>query len=63
MNVQTSACPVCGAPIYAQSPWWGVTPPPPIYTCECVPRTKYEWTTDLGDTYTNKYSINITEAK
>jgi len=28
-------CPRCGAPIYAQSPWWGITPPPSMYSCNC----------------------------
>ena len=28
-------CPKCGAPIYVESPWWGVTPPPNKYSCSC----------------------------
>ena len=35
------ACPHCGAPIYVESSWWGVTPPPNMYSCNCVPHTKY----------------------
>jgi hypothetical protein len=34
-QVQTGSCPTCGAPIYAESPFWSVMPPPPIYTCNC----------------------------
>ena len=34
--IQVGSCPHCGAPIYAPSPWNGVTPPPPQYTCACV---------------------------
>jgi hypothetical protein len=30
-----SNCPKCGAPIYVVSPWWGLTPPPTTYSCEC----------------------------
>jgi hypothetical protein len=33
---QTGSCPHCGAPIYAPLAWWGVTPPPPQYTCNCT---------------------------
>jgi hypothetical protein len=35
-QMQTGSCPICGAPIYAQSPWWSILPPPPIYTCSCT---------------------------
>ena len=33
---QTGSCPKCGAPIYSESPFWSVTPPPPRYSCSCV---------------------------
>lgn len=36
MHAQVGACPQCGSPIYAESPWHGVTPPPSIRTCFCV---------------------------
>jgi len=53
-QTQTGSCPKCGAPIYSESPWWGTTPPPPIYTCDChyqESRIKYVTTTDTaGDT-------------
>ena len=32
---QVSTCPKCGAPIYAESPWWGINPPPSKYSCAC----------------------------
>lgn len=35
MQYQVGACSFCGAPIYTQSPWYAVTPPPSIYTCGC----------------------------
>lgn len=35
-QTQTGSCPICGAPIYAESPWWSILPPPPIYTCSCT---------------------------
>lgn len=28
-------CPKCGAPIYVESPWHGITPPPTKYSCGC----------------------------
>jgi len=31
-------CPKCGAPIYVQSPYWSVLPPPNIFSCNCNPR-------------------------
>jgi hypothetical protein len=31
-------CPKCGAPVYAESPWWGVTPPPSRPSCACNPQ-------------------------
>lgn len=35
MHAQCGSCPHCGAPIYLESPWWGITPPPPVYSCAC----------------------------
>jgi len=35
MNTIIGSCPKCGAPIYAPSMWHGITPPPPIFTCNC----------------------------
>jgi hypothetical protein len=37
MQNQVGVCPHCGAPIYQESPWHGITPPPSIKTCTCVP--------------------------
>jgi len=48
-QTQTGSCPKCGAPIYCESPWWGIIPPPPIYTCDChfqEGRVKYVTTTN-----------------
>ena len=45
MQTQTGSCPHCGAPIYAESPWFGVTPPPPIYTCACTAHLRMTYTT------------------
>jgi hypothetical protein len=28
-------CPKCGAPVYAESPWFGVVPPPSQSSCLC----------------------------
>ena len=28
-------CPKCGAPIYVESPWMGILPPPNVYSCNC----------------------------
>lgn len=39
-NVQVGSCPRCGAPIYSESPWFSVTPPPAIKTCMCFPDPK-----------------------
>lgn len=33
---QAGSCPHCGAPIYVPMAWWGITPPPPQYTCSCM---------------------------
>ncbi len=35
MQQQAGHCGKCGAPYYVESPWWGVTPPPPMPTCGC----------------------------
>lgn len=44
-QVQTGSCPICGAPIYAESPWWSILPPPPIYTCSCTAHKRRTITT------------------
>lgn len=36
--VQVGSCPQCGAPVYTESPWMSVSPPPSIRTCGCVSR-------------------------
>lgn len=42
-------CPHCGAPIYAESPYFSILPPPNIYTCSCVkqPETIFATTTQI----------------
>jgi len=35
MHSQVSSCPHCGAPIYTETIWHGVIPPPSIYSCSC----------------------------
>lgn len=32
---QVGNCPKCGAPIYVESPWFSVEPPPNKFTCAC----------------------------
>lgn len=45
------ACPRCGAPVYVQSPWWGVIPPPTQYSCTCHHGNFVQYvTTTTGDT-------------
>ena len=46
MNI-VGNCPKCGAPIYAQDGWMGITPPPSMYSCMCV-REQYEIRTTTG---------------
>lgn len=33
-------CPICGAPMYCQSIWHGIYPPPNMYSCNCVPHNE-----------------------
>jgi len=43
-------CPECGAPVYAESPWWGTLPPPSMPSCGCNPP---QWlTSTTGNTFT-----------
>jgi hypothetical protein len=35
MQQQVGSCPICGAPIYVESPWHGTIPAPPVYSCWC----------------------------
>lgn len=35
MFQEAGHCGKCGAPYYVESPWYGVTPPPPTPTCHC----------------------------
>lgn len=46
MYVQTGQCPKCGAPIYCESPYWSILPPPPIYSCSCFAQDRQILTTD-----------------
>ena len=50
-QVQVSVCPQCGAPIYNESPWFSITPPPPIYTCMCNAASRRTITTDCTNCY------------
>lgn len=54
-------CPHCGAPIYVQSPWWAVTPPPPVYSCDCKQdmRTLPQRVKDL-ENYPRKTHVVVT---
>ena len=38
--VQSGSCPKCGAPIYIETPWWGITPAPTRYSCMCHRETQ-----------------------
>ena len=60
MQTQTGSCPHCGAPIYAESPWFGVTPPPPIYTCSCMAHLRMTYTT-TDTTMTRKLDKELRE--
>ena len=31
------SCPRCGSPIYAESPYWSILPPPSVPSCDCFP--------------------------
>lgn len=45
MFIVVSSCPQCGAPIWVPQIWGGVTPPPPIFSCDCKKKRtlpKYE---------------------
>ena len=37
MFVVVGNCPKCGVPIYAESPWFAVVPPPSRPSCNCNP--------------------------
>lgn len=52
MQQQAGHCGKCGAPYYVESPWWGVTPPPPQPTCAC-------WNTPNIITGTNIFTIPV----
>lgn len=42
-------CPHCGAPIYTPMIWQGIIPPPPTYSCNCVPKPNYPYTNSVAD--------------
>lgn len=42
-------CPKCGAPMYAPSVWWSVTPPPVYRTCNCFPQGEIKTTISCDD--------------
>lgn len=44
------SCPKCGSPIYVESPWWGTTPPPSHYSCNCFRETQtFIWSNNTSD--------------
>ena len=43
-------CPKCGAPVYAESPWWGILPPPSKPSCNCNPQSETIIVTTNTDT-------------
>lgn len=47
--IRVGECKICGAGIYTQNPWFGVTPPPEKRTCNC-----------FGNEVEKIYDINIT---
>lgn len=49
-HVPSGACPKCGAPIYTESPWFAVTPPPVIRSCGCFPQPEVVTTTTTNVT-------------
>ncbi len=50
MYTIVGSCPKCGAPIYTYTVWHGTIPPPPIYTCNCVPHPQtYTSTNTTGN--------------
>ena len=48
MYTQTGNCPKCGAGVFIPSPWTGIMPPPPTFTCGCVKGSVY--TGDASET-------------
>lgn len=52
MYTVVGSCPKCGAPIYTESFWFGILPPPIIHTCSCYPSAQIITTT--GGTATIK---------
>jgi hypothetical protein len=48
-------CSRCGAPIYAPTVWYGITPPPSQPTCNCFyANLIYTPTTTTSPTWTDK---------
>lgn len=39
--VSVGSCPKCGAPIYAESPYWSTLPPTSVHTCNCASPMNY----------------------
>ena len=42
---QVGECKRCGAPIYAESPWFGVVPPRSMHSCDCFAKVEIRTTT------------------
>ena len=54
-------CPHCGAPIYAPSMWFGVTPPPSTHTCACVPQPQTRTGTTIEIEWPRPYVGSTTD--
>jgi len=44
-------CPKCGAPIYTYTAWWGVCPPPNMYSCYCFPQPSIKYSDSTDDSW------------
>lgn len=51
---QVGACPHCGAPLYSQSVWHGVIPPPVMYSCNCRGGNQVITTTNTSEAAQDK---------
>ena len=63
MHTIVGSCPHCGAPIYSPTVWMGVTPPPAIPSCNCVPHNTHVTTAHTGYVDNNEVQITYTPGK
>jgi len=54
------SCPRCGAPIYAESPWFSILPPPSRPSCSCFPQSE---TITTNTTSTETITTNTTSTE